>query len=357
MPTAATQLLTIDIDITQAARTSAFLGYFCILTSDTLGGGGAGTYQAFTSAQDVAAALAASQIGSTTATNLLAALGQDEQPARVYVITYGSGVPSDALDLAIAAGLDVGVFMLQSTAEAAQELLGVWLAADNARKSRYVFVVQSADTGLYGSGKPASLDDCELFGVRMIYSADAQPTAAAFGGRLAAANLQRGPTISTYRLLGVDPTAATSAQITDLNTNDVGYVLNLDAGSDSSQRRIMGTRSYDGSDFGGAVSLIYAARQLRAVLLAWWLDLSARGEPLPADMRGRASAEAKAQEVLGPLGAVGYWSASASLPVGYSITSAIGTNNDGDAIIELFITCQIARQVVSIGVNIQGIEV
>lgn len=357
MPVAATQLLTIDLDITQAARTSAYLGYFCILTDDTLEGDGAGSYMAFTSATDVAAALAASEIGSTTAANLLAALGQDEQPARVYVITYGVGAPADALDIAIAAGLDVGGFMLQSTSESAQELLGVWLRADNARKSRYAFVVQSADTGLYGGSKPASLSDCEQFGVRMIYSADAQPAAAAFLGRLCAANLQRGPTISTYRLLGVEPTSATSSQITALNTNDVGYVLNLDAGSDSSQRRMMGTRSYDGSDFAGAVSLIYAARQLRAVLLAWWLDLSVRGEPLPADMRGRASAEAKAQEVLGPLAAVGYWSASAALPQGYSITSAISTNGDGDAIIELYITCQIARQVVSIGVNIQGIEV
>ena len=357
MPVAATQLLTIDIDITQAARTSAFLGYFCILTSDTLTGGGAGSYQAFTSAQDVATALAASEISSTTATNLLAALGQDEQPARVYVITYGVGAPSDALDIAIAAGLDVGVFMLQSTTESAQELLGVWLGADNARKTRYVFVVQSADTGLYGSGKPASLDDCELFGVRMIYSADAEPAAAAFGGRLAAANLQNGPTISTYRLAQVDPTTATASQITELNTNDVGYVLNLDAGSDSTQRRLMGTRSYDGSDFSGAVSLIYMARQLRAVLLAWWLDLSARGAILPADMRGRSAAEAKAQEVLGPLAAVGYWSTSAAMPQGYTISSAITTNGDGDAVIQLYVDVQIARQVVSIAVNIQGTEV
>jgi hypothetical protein len=40
-----------------------------------------------------------------------------------------------------------------------------------------------------------------------------------------------------------------------------------------------------------------------------------------------------------------------------SLSVFAATNNDGDAIIELFITCQIARQVVSIGVNIQGIEV
>lgn len=357
MPVAATQLLTIDIDIVQAARTSAFLGYFVILTNDTLEGGGAGSYMAFTSAVDVAAALAASEIGSTTATNLYAALGQDEQPSRVYVITYGVGAPSDALDLAIADGLDVGVIMLQSTSESAQEALAVWLAADAARQSRYVLIVQSADTGLYGGSKPASLDDCEQFGCRMIYSADAQPTAAAFGGRLAAANLQAGPTTSRYRLLHVDPASVTSSQATNLNANDVGYVLALDDGSDSTQRLMMGTRSYDGSDFAGAVSLIYTARQLRAVLLAWWLELGVLGASLPADARGQAAARGKAQEVLGPLAAAGHYSPSEDLPQGYEITSSITTNGDGDAVIALAIVIQIARQVVAIAVNIQGREV
>ena len=355
-PVAATQLLSISISITQATRLSPYLGLLAYIVPDTLEGGGAGSTQRFTSANDVAVALAASEISSTTATNLLAALGQDQQPAAVYCIAKGAGTNVAALETAIDAGLDVGIIVLQSATEADQESIGAWLSSDNAYQSRFVFIVQSADPDLATATKPASLDDCEQFGCRMFYSADTEPVAMAFAGRLAASNLANGPTTPNYRIADCDVPTLSSTQIGHLNDNDVGYLQLLDYGADSTQILGMGVKSYDGSDWKGAVSLVYMARQLRAQLLAFWLNLGIAGTPLPADATGRGMVEAQAQAILGPMSAAGHFTASSTLPDGYSIATEVQTVG-AEKWIYLYVDVLIAGQVSRIATSIQGTEV
>jgi hypothetical protein len=74
-----TFLIDPSVTLIPAPAVSNNIGVPVILTDDTLSGGGAGSYVAFSTAAAVATALAASEIGATTAANLNAALGQEGQ--------------------------------------------------------------------------------------------------------------------------------------------------------------------------------------------------------------------------------------------------------------------------------------
>jgi hypothetical protein len=350
-----TFLIDPSVTLIPAPAVSNNIGVPVILTGDTLSGGGAGSYVAFSTAAAVAAALAASEISATTAANLNAALGQDARPSSVYVVTYGAGVPSDALDLAIAAGLDVGAFMLQTTTEAALELLGVWLNADARRRARYLMISQSADTGLYGGSKPASLSDLEQLGCRVFYSADTEPTAAAYLGRLAGSNLLQNPPAARYRPLGVLPTTATEAQVTALLANDASCVVPMDYGSTASERITLGTKSYDGSDWSAAVRLVYIARQLRAVEIGVLQTAAITGVPLLATADGFAKTDAAAEGFMGQLPAA-YFVPQPAAPKGYTIVSEATPDGD-DVFITVTVTCWFGREATKIAIPVTGQEV
>lgn len=330
--------------------TSDTLGIPVIISTDPLDG--SSRYLEFTSAQEVADALAATYISASTAGQATAAFAQTLAPATLAVVRYDTGAseaPSDGLEAAIGLGLDVGPFMLNSTVEATQNTLALWLAADSERAARYPMIIQSADTGLYGGSKPVALAGAEQPGIRMIYSADAAYTSGAYLGVLSGVNLRQGPTAAKARILTIATATLTAAQRNSLFTNDVSALLPLDYGASATQRILMGEKAYDGTGWSGAVSAIYASRELRAVMAALWLEYAITARPIPADQRGIDLASAAADGVLGPLAAVGHWTPVAAAPRGYLIEGSIQTSGD-DKIILLDITVYVALEAHSISV-------
>ena len=241
---AASFLLDLTVTLLAAPAVSNTLGAAVLLTSDTLDGGGAGTYLPFTSSTDVADALAASKIVSGTAAALNVALGQDKRPSAIYVVTYGAGDPYAGLTLAIEAGLDVGAFVLATTSEAVLETCATAYAADS-RRSRMVMIAQSADTDLYGVGKPASLDALEQATIKVDYSGDTDYLAAARLGRLCGQDLTTGLPGATFRPLSVAPPTITNAQVVLLKDNDSGCCLKQNYGATATERITVGDLSVD----------------------------------------------------------------------------------------------------------------
>ena len=356
---AATFLLDLSVTLVAAPQVSNNLGIPVILTDDTLEGGGAGTYMAFTSTTAVADALAASKIASATAAALNAALGQDARPTAIYVVTYGSGggavAPYAALTTAIEAGLDVGAFLLATTSESALETLATAYAADE-RRARMVMLAQSADTGLYGGSKPASLDALEDSGIRVFYSSDTQYIAPAYLGRLTGQDLTEGPPGATFRPLGVAPPTLTEAQLTNLLANDASAVAKQDYGATATERITLGVKAYDGSSWVASVVCRYVCRQLYAVLLALWQQHAISGIALQANAVGMAEIAAAAQGVLAPLASVNYFTPVAAAPTGYTITPGTASD-DGGAYLTLDVTLYIGREAYRISVPITGQEV
>jgi len=353
VPFAAATLVLVTASLIPAPTTSSTLGVPVILTPDTLEGDGAGSYMSFSSAAEVAAALAASEISSTTAGNLTAALAQTIRPPAIYVVTYGVGVPSDALQIAIDGGLDVGVFMLQSNTESAQETLAVWLSSDSQRKSRYMMIAQSADTGLYGGSKPASLSDLEQLGCRVFYAADTEHLAAAYLAILTGFQLAERPIGARSQILGVGLTPLTASQATNVRANDAGYLAPQDAGSAASRYTLMGTKAYSGDDWSSAVSLIYAARQVRAALSDLWARYEARSWQIPANADGIALASGTAAGPLEEMRAKGHFNVTSTYPQGYRIDGSIATSTDGPYIL-LDIWLSFAGEAIRIQVAITG---
>jgi hypothetical protein len=350
-----TFLIDPSVTLLRSTAASVTIGYGVILTADTLDGGGAGTCLPFNTAAGIAAALAASKIGATTAANLTAAIGQDGLTPTIYVVTYGVGAPSDALDIAIAAGLDVGVFMLQTTSESALETLAVWLAADDRRKAKYLMIAQSADTGLYGGSKPASLSDLEQLGCRVFYSADTEPTAAAYLGRLAGSNLLTTPPAARFRPLGVLPTTATETQVQAIIDNDACVVTPFDYGSSADERITLGTKAYNGNDWSASVRLVYIARQLAAAMAGVIQQAAIAGVGIYATSDGFAKTNAAAEGFLGQLPAA-YFVPQPTAPSGYTIVSEATTVGD-DVYITTTVTCWFGREATKIAIPVIGQEV
>jgi len=352
---AASFLLDLTVTLLAAPAVSNTLGAAVLLTSDTLDGGGAGTYLPFTSSTDVADALAASKIVSGTAAALNVALGQDKRPSAIYVVTYGAGDPYAGLTLAIEAGLDVGAFVLATTSEAVLETCATAYAADS-RRSRMVMIAQSADTDLYGVGKPASLDALEQATIKVDYSGDTDYLAAARLGRLCGQDLTTGLPGATFRPLSVAPPTITNAQVVLLKDNDSGCCLKQNYGATATERITVGEKSYDGSSWSAAVACVYVCRQLFAVLLDIWNSHAVSGIALQAGPVGMAEVASAAQGVIAPLAAVGYFTPVEAAPAGYLITPGVASDAGG-AYLTLDVTLYIAREAYRISVPITGQEV
>lgn len=352
---AASFLLDLSVTLVAAPEVSNTLGAAVLLTNDTLDGGGAGSYLPFTSSTDVADALAATKISAGTAAALNVALGQDKRPTAIYVVTYGAGDPYAGLTLAIEAGLDVGAFVLATTTESVLETCATAYAADS-RRSRMVMIAQSADTGLYGVGKPASLDALEQATIKLDYSGDTDYLAAARLGRLCGQDLTLGLPGATFRPLSVNPAALTNPQVVLLKANDSGCCLKQNYGSTASRRITVGEKSYDGSSWSAAVACVYVCRQLFAVLLDLWNRHAVSGIALQAGPAGMAEVASAAQGVIAPLAAVKYFTPVEAAPAGYTITPGVASD-DGGAYLTLDVVLYIAREAYRISVPITGQEV
>lgn len=352
--TALARKLVITTTLLPRAGVGVTLGTPVILSADTLEGGGAGSFMTFTTSTEVAAALAASQITSTTATNLDAALGQEFAPASVVVCTYGVGAPADALDILIATGsVNVGIIYLQTATETVLETFAAWWTASAQRRARYFWAVQSADTGLYGGSFPTSLDaltalDC----CRLFYSDDAQPTACAWMGLASGINMAQGPQGAFVRLLGVAVPTLTESQKTNLLANNVSYVDKLDEGSGASERVAMGITAPSGKDLSAQLRLMYAARSIRTAEKALLLRVATLGGIIQRNLGGISQVEAPAEGVMKALAGVGYWTPTETYPDGYQVVGEVSDND-----ITLNVYCVIAGEVETITVPITGEEV
>lgn len=352
--TALSRKLIITTTLLPRAGVNVTLGTPVILSSDTLEGGGAGTFMSFSTPTAVAAALAASQIVSTTATNLNAALGQEFAPASVVVCTYGAGAPADALDILIATGsVDVGIIYLQTVTETVLETFAAWWTASAQRRARYFWAVQSADTGLYGGTFPASLDLLTAFDCcRLFYSDDAQPTACAWMGLASGINMAQGPQGAFDRLLSVTVPTLTESQQTNLLANNVSYMDKLDDGSGASERVAMGITAPSGKDLSAQLRLMYAARSIRTVEKALLLRQATLGRPIQRNLGGISQVEAPAEGVMKALADVGYWTPTAAYPTGYLVEGEVSGND-----ITLNVYCVVAGEVETITIPITGEEV
>lgn len=361
IPTFAARAIAVSATVIPAPEVSDTIGVPCLITTDPLDG--ASRYLLFSTTTAIDAAEDASEIGSGTAAALRLALGQDQRPTQIAVITYdptppANEAPSDGLQDAINEGLDVGVFQLASNTEATINTLATWLAADAARKARYLMVFQTSDSSAYGGSKPAALADCEQLGVRGFFSADTEYLATAYMGKLAGRRMvgsaSAGPAGAQARILGVTPTTTlTESQLNNLATYGFGVLQPLDDGASATQRMIYGTLSYDGeTDWSSAVSLVYAARQCRAAALGVWQAHGISGIPLKANALGIAEAEAAIQAVLQPMATAGHFTPTETAPLGYLIAGSVS-----GTVITVDVTLYLAGEATSFSVPIVGVEV
>lgn len=280
--------LVLSVTLTAAAVAATGLGAVVVLApagATPISGG----YQAVADADAAAALLAGTQITAAGAAQLTAAFSQDYTPSAVYVATYDDSTedPSDAADVIVAAGVDVGVLVPATVDDADLHALGDWLATGT-RKWQYVVVAESRNTGLITSGKPSALDGCEVSSWRMLYGASDQGIAGAFAGKLQGRGLVRGPAAAQVRLLGVALHGETDAEVAFALANDVGVLLPLDAGSGATARIVRGTTTYSGDSLTAVVSLIFAVRRMRAALQALLARHATLGDALLATAVGAA---------------------------------------------------------------------
>lgn len=371
-PVGADQFLNITVTIEAGDGTSNQLGYPCLIYDTTV----ATRYSIYTSAAAVAAALAAGDLTSAAATALTTAFSQAAPvPAGVVAIRYDSTAgspetPIIGLEAALSAGLDAGGFVLLSGTETAQETLAGWFSADSQRLARYLFFVQSNDTALYGGSKPSSLDACELQNCRVLYASDdtryiafaalarvcAKPMVGAATGNV---QTSPGPAGAYANIRGVTPESGlTAANIANLITNDVGFLQAFDHGSDSTEYNISGSPNmYSGDDYATAVSAIFAARQLRAVLGALWQRYADAGASIPANNAGIAICESSAKPVLDEMGAAGHFTLDdPDYPGGFTIVGSIITVS-GNQRVQLAVTLATPGGIAGITVPVVAREV
>lgn len=337
--------LTVNVSLTAPAIVSAGIGALAVLAPR-----GAvplsGDLTTVSSAADVAALLAATNITADGAAQLTAAFAQGISPGVVYVATYAADI-DDAADVIEAAGVPVGVLVPAVASDAALHLLGDWRGTGT-RAGRYVVVSESRNADLLTSGKPAALDGCEQSGWRMLYGASALGSAGAYGGRVASINLATGKLNPELRLLGINAFDGTSAQGTFARANDAGTLLNLDVGTGASQRIVRGVTGYDGVDFGASVGIVYVAKRCESALAALFLALAQSGRPLDTSVKGRALLDGTVRGVLESLAAV-WFEPREDLPLGYSTAISI---TGADYTVD--VTVAIAGVADNITINLNG---
>lgn len=336
---------------------SAGLGAFCLLAiEDSVQI--SGEYTSYSSVEAIAAALTATELSAAAAADLTAALSQTNSPGTVWVATYDSATedPTDAADRIIAAGVDVGVFSLESRTNTNIGLLGTWLASGD-RRWRYVADCQSAEATLLTGSPSSALDAYQVSSAHLHYAADAQPQAAAHGGRIAGANLAAKPLPSRLQLLTVALPTVTEAQQVFAEANNVDLLYALDKGASASERLTFGRTNYDGTSFKAVVTTIYTVRRCVAALQAMVIRAAINGDAIAADASGAALVTAVLNEPLSALAAVGHYSPGTSgsgasavdLPDGYSVSVAVV---DDDLVASIVI--RLAREVHEFQLNVTG---
>lgn len=335
--------ISLSVSLLIAAEVAQGLGpmaYIAIEDSVAISGG----ITSVSSPDDVATLLTATQISAQAAADLNAALAQNAPPDTIWIATYDSvgEDPTDALQALVDAAQAFGVIAQESRTDTDNSLIGAWLNASVDRRWRKIAVLQSATAGLITSGKPATLSDCEVESVLVVYhNTDAQPAAAGLAGSLAGHKMTQRPLPLKVVVRGVDLPTITQAELTFAKANDVCVLLPAGAGASAIQRLIDQTRTYGGSEAAAVFSIIYSINRMVAELFAMTVNKATRNEILRADPSGASEVRVTVDSPLASMAAVGHFLPGQSgnppneeqLPEGYRVrVTPIGTELNADVL-------------------------
>jgi len=345
--------LSVTVSLIGAVNPATGLGaplYLAIKDSGDLDG-----TTSYSSAADVAAALAGNDISAQAAVDLTAMFAQSSPPSIVYVATYTVATPetpSDALDKAVAAVLPFGVIVQESRTDTDNSLVGTWMST---RTWNYVAVLQSATAGLITSGKPSTLSAAEVESVVMLYGTATEPLAAGFAGLISGTSMLNQPLAMHARVKGVALTALTNAEHTLALANGVGVLEPLVRGSGSTERIISGTLTYGDQGFSGVATLVYLVSRITSAIQALVLAKAIKVEPIFATQNGEAEVEAAIVPILAELAAAGHFTPGQAgtapnetyLPEGWGISMS----SPGSTVVAA-VTVLIGQEVTTISVPI-----
>ena len=307
-----------------------------------------------TSAADVDAQVAANTITSDGGDFVKLAFSQNYRPSQVYISTFAAAqTEADALDQIIAASIDIGVFVPLTRGSSQLSTLGTWLSVGD-RALKYLMIAETTNTDVMTAGKPSTLSDIELDGVRLHYGGADPGVAAAFAGNFHAKGLISGPAAARAQLRSVLPPVATSSQIANILANDVGILLPLDEGSGSNTYLTDGVDSYSGQSFKAQVTLLYTVRRILGGITALINRKAVAAEPLEATATGEGEVKSAIDEQLSALAAVGHYAPGVSGSAPNEIVLADGyqttvTSSGGTITADVLI--RIGQEVHSIVVN------
>lgn len=321
-----------------------------------------GQIASYTTAAEIAAALAATNIDAQTAADLTAALAQDLRLARVYVATYsGAETIDDAMDRAVAYPIDVGCWAVVSRVSTVIETAAGWVTADTNRRGRYLLGVQTDDSDVLAGSPPATLDACEIGECALFYAADADSTMAAWCGRVTAFPLVNGRSAAVNcRIQGEPVAVVTQAQLLTLtdDSNALALVQRSQLGTGASERVVAGVNSYGGTGLSPMLTLIYLGRRLREAVIAGMTPYQIRGQALRADTSGEAVVDGWLSAVLGELsplftpGSITEDGVDIGLPDGYRLTTVAASG----AIVAT-ITVLVGREARSLSIGVEAQEI
>lgn len=323
--------LVLSVTLIAAVAASVGLGPVAVLAPEGASPLGAG-YQLVADADAAAALLTATNITADGAAQLTAAFSQDFTPTAVYVATYDDATedPSDAIDILIAAGIDVQVLVPATVVDADLAALGTWLAVGT-RKWEYLVIAETLAADALTSGKPAALTTCEVSSFRMLYGAATIGLAGGVGGKLQGRGLVVGPAAAESRILTVALPGITAAEAAFALANDIGALYPMDAGAGATERIVRGTANYNADGFSPVVSLLYAVRLMKAALQALLAAKAVKGDPLLATAVGAAEVQGALVVPLAAMAGQGHFVPGTSgtppnevaLPDGYIVTVTV----------------------------------
>ncbi len=326
MPTYGSDLTTqVSASLTVAAAQSAGLGPALIAATTAQASLNGDRYRSYLTPGAVQDDIQDGYLGATVGAWVLAMFSQDTNPQAVIVAQYDAAASptpetvATALDAVEAAGVDFGGFTSSICTDVVNEAAATWHTTTNARKWRYIFVAQSA-----------SLDALEYETCRLLLVSDVASTlAAAYLGRTVSAPFISQPVAAKARVLGVTLPSfwATSSITANALAIDVGVVLPMDAGSTALEYDVYGETSYGGTDFSAALGMVYALRNIRVRLSAFWQRQMTGQIRVPRSASGLAQANGEILPVPQAMAGVGWFVGTLDVPRGFAQGGTFDAND------------------------------
>lgn len=353
MATIMGQSVVISVSLTAAIQTSIGLGELCVMV--IAGAAPGGNVFSVTSVADVDALLLATNITADGAAALEVALAQSPRNVAIRVVTYATTAFAAAFALLQAqTAWDIGVIAIRGVNDVTADItaIGAFVAAN---PYKYLVVMESPNADLLTSGKPAALDDLERDEVAMmrVVAASSGTSQGAGAGSVWAAKplvgAAGGPCPARIRVANVDALGLTSTQAGFLLANDAMGVEQLDAGTSSTERLVLGTKTYNGNGLTPVVSMIYAVKQIRAFIANFILSKASSATVILNTPQGQAEVVSVVDQALSAMVAAGHFVQSVALPLGYSVATSV-VNDD----IAVVVTLQLPQEIQTFSFVVDG---